>query len=303
MSCISGVSPSLRVEDLPTHILPDLDHYYLKIHRDIQNPLLPDCECILFNTFHELEGEVLDAMTGHLNAHVFAVGPLVLGRAEVGSALRQEDPVALSWLDGRDPNSVLFVSFGSIATVSSEQMRELALGLETSGAAFLWVVRTDSIVEEEKEEFETWFPEFVLRTRDRGLLVPWAPQAAVLAHPAVAAFLTHCGWNSTIESIASGVPMLAWPRFGDQTTNCHYITHVWKIGLQLQVRNDLISKEEIDRKVRKMMAKEDEETDAIRANSRKLEMAAKKAVAKGGSSHAALAKFVEFIERRSKQSS
>lgn len=297
-SHISGVSPTLRVQDFPTHILAGLDDYFLKIHRDIQNPLLPDCDCILFNTFHALEGEVLDAID--LNSHVFAVGPLVLAGAETGSTLRDEEPGVLSWLDTQTPNSVLFVSFGSLATVSIIQVQELASGLEQSNASFLWVIRADTVVDEEKAEFETWFPKFALKIKNRGLLVTWAPQTAVLSHPAIAAFLTHCGWNSTIESIAYGVPMLAWPRFGDQPTNAHYIVHVWKVGMQLEVREAVVAKEEIERKVRKMVAKEglDPEVDAIRAKSRKLEGAARKAVAKGGSSHAAMAKFVELLERR-----
>lgn len=318
--CVPGLSPNLKVQDLPTQVLPPPDHYFLRIHRDIQNPLIPDCECILFNTFLDLEDEALAAMTGHLNSNVFAVGPLVLSSTDgsvekvaiagAGSALREEDPVALSWLDDQSPKSVLFVSFGSIATVSIEQMQELAYGLEMSGHAFLWVIRTDTIENmcEENQEFETMFDEFVTRTRDRGLLVPWAPQTAVLSHPSVAAFLTHCGWNSAIESIASGVPMLAWPRFGDQTTNCHYITDVWRIGLELQVTadkigNGIVDRKEIDQKVRKMLGKEeagDLEVDAIRTNSRKLELAARKAIARGGSSQVALAKFVEFIQKRSK---
>ena len=310
-SVVPGASPTMLVEHIPTYLLTDdLDSFWVRLYQ-IQCPLLPYSECVLFNSFAALEGEVLDAMAGDLNSKVFAVGPLILSRpngvedatvamAAAGGALREEDPVALSWLDGRNPNSVLFVSFGSMATVSVEQMAEFAHGLEMSGHAFLWVVRSDTITGDASKEFETMFSEFVTRTRDRALLVPWAPQTAVLSHPSVAAFLTHCGWNSTIESIASGVPMLGWPRFADQTTNCHYITQVWKIGLELQPDDGatIVTKEEVERKVRKMMAMEGMhvEVDEIRTNSRNLEMAAQKAVARGGSSHAALAKFVDLAQ-------
>ena len=320
-SHIHGASPTLRVEDIPTFMLsPDLDHWYWHLLREIQNPLLPDCDCMLFNTFQGLEGDVLDAMMGHLNSKVFGVGPLILnatlvdGVEEVAmdgarsAMVREEDAVVMSWLDARSPSSVLYVSFGTIASISVEQMKEFALGLEMSGYAFLWVIREGAIHNlcEADKEFETLFAEFVTRTKDRALLMPWVPQMAVLSHPSVGAFLTHCGWNSTIECICSGVPMLGWPRFADQTTNCHYITQVWKIGLQLQGDDSLedaaggvtVLRDEVNRKVRKMMAKEgmDLEVDQMRANSRNLQMAAKKAVVEGASSQVALAKFVELVE-------
>jgi hypothetical protein len=292
----------MRVEDLPAFMLsPDLDQWYWHLLREIQSPLLPDCDCLLFNTFQVLEGDVLEAMSGHLNEIVYGVGPLVLGDGE-------EDAGALSWLDARSAGSVLFVSFGSLATISVEQMREFALGFEMSGYAFLWVIRQDAIENlcEVDEEFEAVFSAFVARTRDRALLAPWVAQTAVLSHPSVGAFLTHCGWNSVIESVASGVPMLAWPRFADQTTNCHYITQVWRVGLPLQGLDTLedaaggttVPREEVDRMVRKMMATQgtDLEVDHIRANSRKLQIAAKQAVATGASSQAALTKFVNLVE-------
>ena len=318
LTCLPGGSPTMRVEDLPTPLLThDIDSFWYRLYQ-MQNPLLPECDCILYNTFRDLEGDVLDAMNG-MNSNVYAVGPLVLNSettvdgveevamAGVESALWEEDRVSLSWLDARSPSSVLFVSFGSMATISVEQMQEFARGLEMSGHAFLWVMRSDLIENMcENKEFESVFSEFVVRTRDRGLLVPWVPQTAVLSHPSVAAFLTHCGWNSAIESISCGVPMLGWPRFADQNTNCHYITHVWKIGLQFesQVRGGsaVVPKEEIARKVRQIMAAEgmDMEVDKIRTNSRKFQKAASNAVAKGGSSQTALATFVELIQKRTK---
>ena len=135
------------------------------------------------------------------------------------------------------------------------------------------------------------FSDFVGRTRDRALLMPWAPQTAVLSHPSVAAFLTHCGWNSTIESISSGVPILGWPRIADQYSN----THVWKIGPRLQSYANLdgtavVPKEEVAQKVKKIMAcdKTNAEIANIRTNSRSLQLAARKAVGNGGSSQTAL---------------
>jgi hypothetical protein len=302
---LPGGSPTMRVDDLPTFILPhDPENFFVHLHREIQNPLLSDCECILYNTFHDL------------NSNIYAIGPLVLNPtiedgveeltlAGAGSAMWEEDSVSLSWLDTRSPNSVLFVSFGSLATITAEEIQEFAWGLEMSGHAFLWAIRPELLESMcEKKEFETTFSQFLTRTKARGLLVPWAPQTAVLSHPSVAAFLTHCGWNSTIEGISVGLPMLGWPRFADQNTNCHYITHVWKIGLALQSQvkdgRAVVLKEEVAQKVKKIMAtgEADLEVEKIRTNCKTLRMAARKAVSKGGSSQIALEKFVELIERR-----
>jgi len=212
--------------------------------------------------------------------------------------------VSLSWLDGRKPKSVVFVSFGTMVTVSMLQMREFAAALESSNVAFLWVTRSDLIDDtSQSKECQTMFKEFEKRTQNRALLVPWVPQTAVLSHPAVGAFLTHCGWNSTLESISSGVPMLGWPRLSDQNTNSHYVTSVWKVGLQLRrsISEDgsaVVLKEEIAHKVKKIMGDsetEDQEMSEIRRNARSFQMAAMKAAAKGGSSQVALAEFVELI--------
>ncbi|KAG0601343.1 hypothetical protein M758_11G103000 [Ceratodon purpureus] len=321
LTCLPGGSPTMKVEDLPTPLLThEPDTFWYRFYQ-ISNPLLPECDCILFNTFHDLEGDVLDAMSD-MNSNIFAVGPLILNStttadgveevaiAGAGSALLDEDHLCLSWLDARSPNSVLYVSFGSIATMSVEQMQEFACGLEISGHAFIWVVRSDLIDDMcENKEFERIFSEFVERTKDRALLVSWAPQTAVLSHPSVAAFLTHCGWNSIIESVSSGVPMLGWPQFYDQNTNCRYITHVWKIGLRFesQVRDGsaVVPKEEVALKVRQIMAPDgtNMEVDEIRSNSRNFQKAGREAVAKGGSSERALTTFVELVRKKAIHSS
>ncbi|KAG0577784.1 hypothetical protein KC19_5G181600 [Ceratodon purpureus] len=321
LTCLPGGSPTMRVDDIPTFLVShDLDAFFPRFFRELQNPFLPDSECILYNTYSALEGDILNAMAGDMNSHTYAIGPLVfdtpptssdgVGKelsllgAGSASSLWEEDPISLAWLDHQAPKSVLFVSFGSITTVSMQQIQEFATGLELSKHAFLWVIRPDLIESICADNgHQGMFSDFMGRTRDRGLLVPWAPQTAVLSHPSVAAFLTHCGWNSTIESISCGIPMLGWPRFADQNTNCHYIVHVWKTGLALQGHLDpngatVVSKEEIANKVKKIMAcdKTDLEVDEIRNNTRNFQIEARKAVERGGSSQTALMKFVELIK-------
>lgn len=316
----------MKVGDIPTVLLSnDPDDFMIRFFNDWQNKNIPRCACILSNTFYELEASVIDAMSD-MNSRILPVGPLVFQTssnvndgdddeepclAGAGSALLEEDHKSLLWLDKQSSGSVLYVSFGSVATVSLEQVKQLAWGLEMSQQAFLWVVRTDLVRDLKGDTtFQTTFAEFVHRTRDRALFVPWVPQALVLSHPAVAAFLTHCGWNSTIESICSGVPMLCWPQFVDQPTNCFYITRVWNVGLELdrEVRTGLVLQEEVERKVRRIMSirgddqSDDPEIVLIRNNCRELRNASKKAVMKGGSSHTALLDFVQQMKQRACES-
>lgn len=151
LTCLPGGSPTMRVDDIPTFLLThELENFFVRFFLEHQNPVLPESECVLYNTFMELESGVL-MNSGSVNENIFAVGPLVLdyvdgvdevitSLAGVGSALWEEDPVSISWLDDQKASSVLFVSFGSIVTVSMKQMREFAAGLEMSNVAFLWVV-------------------------------------------------------------------------------------------------------------------------------------------------------------------
>ncbi|KAI5059695.1 hypothetical protein GOP47_0026014 [Adiantum capillus-veneris] len=116
----------------------------------------------------------------------------------------------LSWLNLQAESSVIYVAFGSLAKLSVEEIQELAVGLEASGSPFLWVIREDAVT---MEELPQVLPEgFLERTRGKGMIISWAPQVRVLAHKAVGGFLSHCGWNSTVESLWAGVPLLCCPR-------------------------------------------------------------------------------------------
>ena len=253
LTCLPGASPAMRVGDIPRALHFD---YILKFLQEWQIPCIPKCTWILVNTFHELEARAIDELRGNMHSTIYPIGPLVFTNPNcsadhhidneqeqeheqepravgAGSALWEEDHKSLLWLDTQSSKSVLYVSFGSMAKVSIEQVKEIADGLEMSHHAFLWVIRADLLeynLDGKASEFKAIFSEFLERTKDRALVAPWVPQTAVLSHPAVGAFLTHCGWNSTIESISCGVPMLGWPRLSEQNTNCRYITHVWKSG-------------------------------------------------------------------------
>lgn len=247
---------------------------------------------LIVNSFDDLEPGPIKAMKAEAGLPpVYAVGPLI----RTGSA--PEEAECLQWLDQQPLGSVLFVSFGSGGTLSKEQLTELAMGLELSEQRFLWVVRsphekeanaTFFSVQSIKDPFDFLPDGFLTRTKGMGLVVPsWAPQVQVLAHASTGGFLSHCGWNSSLESIVHGVPMIAWPLFAEQKMNAVLLTEDLKVALRPKAReNGLIGREEIGRVVKGLM--EGEEGKKLRSRMRELKDSASAALAEDGSSSKAL---------------
>lgn len=212
-------------------------------------------KAILFNSYYELEKEALDALVQE-DLRVLPVGPLVLLDSYdtcynvPKSDLWVQEEECLKWLDDKPKSSVLYIAFGSIAIFSTEELHALALGLEASEINFLWVLRPDLM-----NGAPANLPEgFLERTRSRAFIASWVPQALVLSHSSIGAFLTHCGWNSTMEGIAMGVPMLAWPYFGDQRGNCLQIVEEFKVGLpMLGEDGKVVDQQEVEKIIRSMM--------------------------------------------------
>ncbi|RVW85636.1 UDP-glycosyltransferase 85A8 [Vitis vinifera] len=200
-----------------------------------------------------------------------------------------EDSTCISWLDKQPAGSVIYVAFGSLAILSQNQFNELALGIELVGRPFLWVVRSDFTNGSAAE-----YPDgFIERVAEHGKIVSWAPQEKVLAHPSVACFLSHCGWNSTMDGIGMGVPFLCWPYFADQFHNQSYICDKWKVGLGLNPdENGFISRHEIKKKIEMLVS-----DDGIKANAEKLKEMARKSVIEGGSSYKNFQTFVEALKQ------
>ena len=181
-------------------------------------------------------------------------------------------------------------------------MKEIARGLENSGHRFLWVVKnppkdnSNQRVESDEIDLEFFIPEgFLERTRERGIVVKlWAPQVAVLRHPAVGGFVTHCGWNSVLEAVLAGVPMAAWPLYAEQHMNRAVMVGVMKMAIAVEERDEdrFVSGEEVERIVRELM--DSEVGKELRERSRKLREAAEEALTARGSSTAALAKLVKL---------
>ncbi|KAI9079399.1 hypothetical protein K1719_038698 [Acacia pycnantha] len=192
---------------------------------------------ILFNTVGEVDSGGLDYFTRKLGLPVWAIGPVVLSTgSRLGGGVRAE--VCREWLDRRAGNSVLYVCFGSMNTMSGEQMMQLGEALEESGRDFIWVVRPPT-GQDINSEFraEEWLPQgFVGRMQESGrglILIHWAPQLEILSHKAVSAFLSHCGWNSVLEALTHGVPILGWPMAAEQFFNCKFLEE--QLGVCLEV--------------------------------------------------------------------
>lgn len=262
------------------------------------------CSWLIINSYHDLEQEQFKILKSSFP--VLAVGPLLpsnlllkspASKKESNNLLQmfKEDNSCLQWLDSKPASSVIYVSFGSIASLQKEELHQLALGLENSKKYFLWVVRGFNSASKSDDTL----PEgFLGRTQEQGLILSWAPQLQVLAHPAVGGFLTHCGWNSTIESLSLGVPLLGMPTdFGEQKTTAWLIEHMWRVGLQLQLdRGGLLSKGEVENAVKAVM--EGEQSGVFRRNAAHLSEAAKRAILHGGSSHHDLQIFADDMKKR-----
>lgn len=190
---------------------------------------------------------------------------------------------SIEWLNERQNASVVYVSFGSLAKLGPKQMEELARGLRDSNEYFLWVVRSSE---------EAKLPKFLLEEkREKELVVSWCPQLDVLAHKATGCFITHCGWNSTLEALSLGVPMVAMPQWTDQCTNAKYVVDVWKMGSRAQPdEKGIVGREEVGRCVGEIM--KGEKGKEIRKNSHKWRELAIKAVDEGGSSDKNIDEFV-----------
>nr|GEW49032.1 UDP-glycosyltransferase 76B1-like [Tanacetum cinerariifolium] len=210
---------------------------------------------IIWNTFKELEESSLETISQDYPVPSFTLGPFHKYFPASSSSLIQPDQTILSWLDNQAPKSTIYVSFGSVAHISELEFREVAYALANIGLPFLWVVRP-GIVRGSKW-IEALPEKFLERVGDKGRIVKWSPQQEVLAHPVTGCFWTHSGWNSTLESICEGVPMICSPCFVDQPINARYVSDVWKIGIFLEDGFERVRIESAIKRI--MMDKEGEE--------------------------------------------
>ncbi|OAY82924.1 UDP-glycosyltransferase 73C1 [Ananas comosus] len=268
---------------------------------------------VVINTFYDLEPSFVDCYEKIMQKKVWTVGPLCLYSKDVDSKAARGNKAAVdhrdvtTWLDSKGASSVFYVSFGSLVCTRPMQLIEIGKGLLECAdhRSFIWVVKEAEIV----PEVEKWLLEehFAERTKERGLLIKgWAPQTVILSHPAIGGFLTHCGWNSTLEAISAGVPMLTWPHFADQFLNEKLVVDVLKIGRSLDVKvprthvtDDstlLVTKEKLRKAVSELM--EGEEGEEMRRRAKALAEKAKKAMEEGGSSYRNMDDMIECMAGR-----
>ncbi|KAI3813253.1 hypothetical protein L1987_17973 [Smallanthus sonchifolius] len=233
----------------------------------------------------------LEAAAFSLFPQLLLIGPLLASNrlADQAGHFWQEDPTCLTWLD-QQQCSVIYIAFGSFTIFNKTQFEELALGLELSNKPFLWVVRPGMT-----KETTTDCPDgYMERVGSRGRIVSWAPQQKVLAHPSVACFMSHCGWNSTLEGVTNGLPFLCWPYFADQFHNETYICDIWKTGLRLDKdERGIITRGEIRSKVEKLLS---DKTFTVKAMDIRKKVPS--SLRKCGCSHSNLSNFIEWIQER-----
>ncbi|KAK6936089.1 UDP-glucuronosyl/UDP-glucosyltransferase [Dillenia turbinata] len=205
---------------------------------------------VLCNSIQELEPSTIAAL--HAKKPFYAVGPIFPSgfiRSAVATSLWPESDCT-SWLDAKPRGSVLYVSFGSYAHLSKRDLTEISNGLSLSGVSFVWVLRPDIVSSDEVDPLPVGFREEVA---DRALIISWCSQNAVLKHPAIGGFLTHCGWNSTLESIWCKVPLLCFPLYTDQFTNQKLVVDDWKIGMRIGELK-AVTRSEVSEKIKAMMS-------------------------------------------------
>ncbi|KAK6146379.1 hypothetical protein DH2020_020248 [Rehmannia glutinosa] len=288
--------PVMGLKDLPT-LVYDMNSYPSLLRLLVEQfSTFEKADWRLFNTFDKLEDEILKWMA--TKYPIRTIGPTVpsmyidkriQGNNDYGLSLfKPKTESWAEWLDTKDDQSVIYVSFGSLADLSEKQMEEIALGLTETKCSFLWVVR-DSEQSKLPQDFTSD------QLTEKGLIVNWCSQLEVLSHRSVGCFLTHGGWNSTLEALVLGVPMVVMPQWTDQTTNAKFIADVWRTGVRCKENgNGIVTREEVIVCVNDVM--KGERGREIRRNVLKWKDLAIEAVSEGGSSDKNVTEFVTELK-------
>ncbi|XP_022141873.1 anthocyanidin 3-O-glucosyltransferase 2-like [Momordica charantia] len=261
---------------------------------------------ILINTFAEMEPHVMNGSSQI--PPLYSVGPVLHLRdtSADGSNKVHDAADTLKWLDDQPPSSVVFLCFGSMGSFDQDQVEEIARALEQSGVRFLWSLRRPPPkgkleAPSDYADIKDVLPEgFLDRTADVGRVIGWAPQVEILAHPATGGFVSHCGWNSTLESVWHGVPMATWPMYAEQQFNAYEL--VVELGLAVEItvdfrkefrgeRSRIVSAEEIESGIRRLMEDNNEIKEKVKAKSEE----SRKSVLEGGSSFVSLGHFIDDV--------
>ncbi|KAK7307196.1 hypothetical protein VNO77_40028 [Canavalia gladiata] len=291
---VPGIPP-LNSRDLPTFVrFPQSYPAYLAMKLS-QFSNLSKADWKFINTFEAIESEVVvKGLTEVFPATL--IGPMVpsayldgriKGDKGYGASLwKPLSEECSKWLEAKEPKSVVYMSFGSMVSLTAEQMEEVAWGLKESGVSFLWVLR-----ESEQSKLPNGYRDLV---KDKGLIVTWCNQLELLAHQATGCFVTHCGWNSTLETLSLGVPVVCLPQWTDQLPDAKYLEEIWKVGVwPKEDEKGVVRKQEFVKSLKIVM--EGERSQEIRNNAAKWKKLAKEAVDEGGNSDKHINDFVTYL--------
>ncbi|KAJ0455354.1 putative N-hydroxythioamide S-beta-glucosyltransferase [Helianthus annuus] len=296
---ILGVPP-LNLEDLPSFLnVPESHPAYLKMKLN-QFSNLDKADWIFSNSFQSLESEVVEGIREQWPAKL--IGPMVPsayldgsieGDKGYGASLwKPLDDGCTKWLETKPPNSVVYVSFGSMVSLTEQEMEEIAWGLQESGFCFLWVVK-----DSERHKLPKGFLDLTTQNQEKGMIVSWCNQLEMLDRDSVGCFLTHCGWNSTLEGLSLGVPMVGVPKWADQLTDAKFIMDVWRVGVRVKVDSvtGMVKRKEVVLCLNEVMDG-GERSMEIKKNVGKWKELAKEAISEGGSSDKAIDEFVMSLK-------
>ncbi|XP_059632106.1 crocetin glucosyltransferase, chloroplastic-like [Cornus florida] len=285
--CHCSVAATFHLFQVPPHI--DIYRWvFLTMKEQLDLLSAKTNPKILVNTFDAIEPEALRALEKH---NLIPIGPLMVPcDASFKRDLFQKSHGYVQWLDSKPESSIVYVSFGSTAVLSKQQMEEIARGLLESHKPFMWVIRAKENGEREDNKLSC-----LEELEQEGLIVPWCSQVEVLSHPSVGCFFTHCGWNSSLECLVSGVPVVGFPQWIDQTTNAKLIQDVWKMGVRVVANEEgRVDREEIMRCIEMVMGG-GERGREMKGNAKKWKELAWEAMKDGGSLDMNLKAFVDGL--------
>ncbi|KFK39474.1 hypothetical protein AALP_AA3G248900 [Arabis alpina] len=283
--------PLLRLRELPSFIVPNNHYAFLlpAFQEQMESLKQEENPKILINSFQELEPEGLTSVLDYVK--IVPVGPLITSRTDSGTCSEY-----VEWLDSKSDSSVVYISFGTLAVLSKKQLVELCKALIESRRPFLWVITDKSHRTKDDEEVDS-IASFREELDEIGMVVSWCDQFRVLKHRSIGCFVTHCGWNSTLESLVSGVPVVAFPQWNDQMTNAKLLDESWKTGVRVIVKKEekeeegcVVESEEIRRCIDEVM---EEKAEDFRRNAARWRDLAAETIREGGSSFNNLKAFVD----------
>lgn len=291
---------------VPINVFPDF-----AFDEDGQTSILNHCtrleetKGVIINTFVELEPHAVNSLVTMSPLSIYPVGPLLDLRVEQQHSTRSGskwDEIMI-WLDDQPPSSVVFLCFGSRGFFDDPQLEQIAIALERSGQRFLWCIRRPPSkgtldFPTEYQNIQEALPDgFLEQTDKRGKICGWAPQVEVLAHPAIGGFVSHCGWNSCLESLWYGVPIATWPLYAEQQTNAFQLVH--ELGLAVELKLDyrasggeIVMADVVERAISRLM----DDDNPVRKRVKVMSEKSRKSVVEGGSSYASIARFIEDLQ-------